>query len=509
MGLFRKSDRDAVNTASVVFSLLAVMLAFATLVVVATDDDDASGGTVATTGKTVGLAEFSIDPKTLEVDEGAELNVVNNGAAPHNLAITGQELQTKDLNNGESATLDLSSLEPGEYEMYCAISGHKEAGMRGTIAVGVPLSAASQESGSSGASDEELRASNDADDALQLEPVVAYVGQIQKIYDNFVEKAGQGDLANALDPTLYEPNTEYPLYEPEDVTTNPLLGPPILPFAMDGDTKVFDITAAVIDWQVDAKTTVRAWSYNGTVPAPTMVLNPGDKVRVNFTNNLPQSSAVHWHGLPGVPVAMDGVPFVTQPPVLPGEQFTYEFTVGNAPAVAMYHSHHHGEHQIPDGLFGAILVGDFTEQIQALTGKPKADARIPFILNDAGAIGLSFNGKSFPATAPVVARVGQWVQLEYYNEGLQIHPMHLHGPTQWVIAKDGIPIAEPYRVDTLNVAPGERFTVLVQGTEDLLNTQADAPYGPVGIWAFHCHILTHAERHDGMFGMVTTFLVTP
>ena len=54
---------------------------------------------------------------------------------------------------------------------------------------------------------------------------------------------------------------------------------------------------------------------------------------------------------------MDGVPDVTQPPVKPGETFAYEF-VAKGPAVGMYHSHHHAEHQVPDGLFGAFQVGD-------------------------------------------------------------------------------------------------------------------------------------------------------
>ena len=54
---------------------------------------------------------------------------------------------------------------------------------------------------------------------------------------------------------------------------------------------------------------------------------------------------------------MDGVPDVTQDPIKPGETFTYDF-VANGPAVGMYHSHHHAEHQVPDGLLGAFLVGD-------------------------------------------------------------------------------------------------------------------------------------------------------
>jgi FtsP/CotA-like multicopper oxidase with cupredoxin domain len=72
--------------------------------------------------------------------------------------------------------------------------------------------------------------------------------------------------------------------------------------------------------------------------------------------------------------------------------------------------------------------------------------------------------------------------------------MHLHGMPQLVIAKDGYPTPTPYEVDTLDIAPGERYTVLVHAT---------AP----GVWAWHCHILSHAEGDQGMFGMVTTFIV--
>ncbi len=89
---------------------------------------------------------------------------------------------------------------------------------------------------------------------------------------------------------------------------------------------------------------------------------------------------------------------------------------------------------------------------------------------------------------------GQLVRIRFMNEGLQIHPMHLHGLPQRVIAKDGHLLEHPYTADTVLVAPGERYDVLVR---------ADA----LGIWAFHCHVLTHAEGPDGMFGMVTAMVV--
>jgi manganese oxidase len=116
------------------------------------------------------------------------------------------------------------------------------------------------------------------------------------------------------------------------------------------------------------------------------------------------------------------------------------------------------------------------------------------ILNDAGNIGLSLNGKSFPGTEPIVVEQGDWIVLHYYNEGLQEHPMHLHQFPQLVFAKDGFPLDAPQWEDTVNVAPGERYSVLVQATDP-------------GVWVLHCHILTHAERDTGMFGMVTAVIV--
>ena len=102
---------------------------------------------------------------------------------------------------------------------------------------------------------------------------------------------------------------------------------------------------------------------------------------------------------------------------------------------------------------------------------------------------------SFPGTAGYEFNTGDWVAMHYYNEGLQIHPMRLHQFPQLVYAKDGIPLDQPYWADTVNVAPGERYSVLFQAARP-------------GVWVWHCHILNHAEREDGMFGMVTALVVS-
>jgi manganese oxidase len=186
-------------------------------------------------------------------------------------------------------------------------------------------------------------------------------------------------------------------------------------------------------------------------------------------------------------VEMDGVPYITQPPVKPGESFTYEFTVPNAGS-HMYHSHHNSATQVGLGLLGAFIV-----EPKNKAQEPKCDQDVVFILND-GAHGYTFNGKSFPGTQPIVAKLGQKVRIRYMNEGMMIHPMHLHGMHQTVIAKDGWPVPAPWKCDTLNIAPGERWDVIVNCTNP-------------GTWAFHCHILPHAESEHGMFGMVTALVV--
>lgn len=174
-------------------------------------------------------------------------------------------------------------------------------------------------------------------------------------------------------------------------------------------------------------------------------------------NELPEPTVVHWHGLP-VPNDMDGVAFLTQDPIKPGATFTYAFTA-TRPAVSWYHSHYDGTKQVTNGLFGAILIGQM---------KLPAGVRVSQVhnmeLQDSGNLGLTINGKSFPATQEVKAHLGDWIEVNYIDAGTMAHPMHLHGVDQLVIAEDGFPVPQPYLVNTVNVSPGQTFTVLVHAT---------------------------------------------
>jgi FtsP/CotA-like multicopper oxidase with cupredoxin domain len=98
-----------------------------------------------------------------------------------------------------------------------------------------------------------------------------------------------------------------------------------------------------------------------------------------------------------------------------------------------------------------------------------------------GTLGYNLNGKGFPSTLPIIAKKGQWVLIHMANDGGMLHPMHLHGFHFQVVGEDGFPLAAQnrYMADTLVIAPGSRFDILVK---------ADQP----GVWV-HCHILNHVR----------------
>ena len=319
----------------------------------------------------------------------------------------------------------------------CSVPGHSDAGMQGEVVVATAGASAEPSHGDHERTAEEMR---DVDAEV--------TGQFP------AETEGRGNV-------ILEPEVQ-----------------------ADG-TLQWELTASVIEWETEPGTVVEAYAYNGMVPGPQLRAEVGDRIRIILHNELPEPTTIHSHGLL-VPPEMDGVPVISQPAVMPGETFTYEYTLRNAGS-HMYHSHFMAETQVPMGLLGAFVVTDPNAD------EPDVDQDIAMILND-GPLGFTINGKGFPATEPIVAQQGDMIRIRYMNEGLQIHPMHLHGIPQMVIAKDGWTLPQPHFEDTVLVAPGERVDVLVDASE-------------IGTWAFHCHVLTHAESPDGMFGMVTALIV--
>jgi FtsP/CotA-like multicopper oxidase with cupredoxin domain/uncharacterized cupredoxin-like copper-binding protein len=421
------------------------------------------GGQVVAAGQTItaDLSEYKITLSADQVVPNSKIAITNAGTIAHNLGIEGTDVVTSKIPPGATGTLDLSSLEPGDYTLYCNIPGHASSGMRTALTISENASAAASDAAAMGMTAEEHAAMTAAEGESMDQKMISSIAAFP------AETTGKG---------------------------NQVLEPTILP---DG-TKHFELTAKIIDWEVTPGNTVKAWAYNDQVPGPRINLQVGDKVEVELTNQLPIGTDIHWHGI-NTPNDQDGVAPITQDLVKSGQSYTYHFTAVD-PAIGMYHAHAHGDQAIPNGLFGALYIGDVpmpagrTVSGIAIPADVKPVQDIPMVLNDAGVIGLTLNGKGFPATEPVVVNNGDWVKVTYFNEGLQSHPMHLHGFPQIVYAKDGMPLDEPYAADTILIGPGERYTVLFQATR-------------VGTWVWHCHILNHAESENGMFGMVTAVVV--
>ena len=264
---------------------------------------------------------------------------------------------------------------------------------------------------------------------------------------------------------------------------------PLEPHIEDG-VKVFDLEARVVQWEVEPGIRREAWAYNGIVPGPLLRVTEGDRVRIRLKNSLPESTSLHPHGqaLMG-DNKMDGVSYLTGPPSKPGETGITEFVAG-PPGTHMYHSHHDSTKQVALGLLGPLIVDP-----KDPTDWPKADKEFVMVLND-GPLGYTINGKSFPATAPLVVKKGQRVLVRWMHEGALSHPMHLHGSAMTVVARDGHLLPQPYLLDVLTVNPGERWDVLLDTSNP-------------GAWAWHCHVLPHAEGEKGLYGLTTVVIVEP
>ena len=116
----------------------------------------------------------------------------------------------------------------------------------------------------------------------------------------------------------------------------------------------------------------RVWAYNGRVPGPEIRLRRGQRLRVEVENRLGQETTVHWHGL-RIPNAMDGVPYVTQPPIPPGGRFVYDFEPPDA-GTFWYHPHMRSAEQQGRGLYGALIVEEYEP--------PRVDRDVTWVIDD-------------------------------------------------------------------------------------------------------------------------------
>ncbi|HYT08548.1 MAG TPA: multicopper oxidase domain-containing protein, partial [Rugosimonospora sp.] len=177
-----------------------------------------------------------------------------------------------------------------------------------------------------------------------------------------------------------------------------------LPHEMDGSVKVFGLIAEPVKREIAPFKTIDAWGYNGSCPGPTIQVQQGDRVRVIFENRLPESTSLHWHGLE-IPIGQDGVPYISQKPVAPGEKYVYEFTV-HQEGTFFYHAHSAMQEMM--GQIGFFVAHPEREY------KPRVDQDYGLILQEWAVLPsntvpntagmefnwLTFNGVSAPMTTP-------------------------------------------------------------------------------------------------------------
>ncbi len=102
------------------------------------------------------------------------------------------------------------------------------------------------------------------------------------------------------------------------------------------------------------KSGTETWAnaINGIVPGPVLNWREGDVVTINVTNNLPEMTGIHWHGII-LPNPMDGVPGLEFPGIMPGETFTYRFPVVQS---GTYWYHSHMGYQEQKGVYSALVI---------------------------------------------------------------------------------------------------------------------------------------------------------
>jgi FtsP/CotA-like multicopper oxidase with cupredoxin domain len=270
-----------------------------------------------------------------------------------------------------------------------------------------------------------------------------------------------------------------------------------------GELREFTLVAEPVKWEIQPGLVVDGWGYNGQIPGPTLRVTEGDLVRIHLVNHLPAPTTIHWHGI-DVPPGMDGVPGLSQYPVEPGEDFMYEFIATN-PGTRMYHSHTDTDGQMQLGMVGAFIIDprepdpvhydrEFTYILteKSLDFTPRvAMGEADILHRDAGngrggalqSDLFLMNERAATAIEPMTIAPGQRIRIRLINLGNLVHAMHLHGHSFRIVATDGNPVppGAQWLKDTVNIAPGERYDLAVEGTNP-------------GVWMFHCHINNHAAN---------------
>ncbi|MDC1357139.1 multicopper oxidase family protein [Pseudomonadota bacterium] len=238
----------------------------------------------------------------------------------------------------------------------------------------------------------------------------------------------------------------------------------------------YKLSAEKSNFNFDKNFTSNLWLYNHENPGPLLKANKGDILKVNFTNNLDEPTSIHWHGIKNIN-KMDGVPYLTQDPVQPGETFSYEFPV-NQSGTYWYHAHFESWKQVAKGLYGPLVVNDKTDDLieddiviladdWRLNKKYQIDKKSFGSLMDwshAGRVGnwLTMNGKKSPQYS---IKANSLARLRFINaSNARILKFGSSLKNNNIIAIDGVTV-KPMLVKDFTLAPGQRIDLLINSVD--------------------------------------------
>jgi FtsP/CotA-like multicopper oxidase with cupredoxin domain len=316
------------------------------------------------------------------------------------------------------------------------------------------------------------------------------------------------------------------------------------PTVVDG-AKEFRLYIEITRHELVPGMVIHTLAFNGQVPGPELRVKVGERVRVHFENRTELNHTIHWHGM-HVPWRMDGVPYVTQMPVMPGQTFVYEFEA-RPYGTHFYHCHWGTLLHMQSGMFGSLIVegpedpirkrfpyereytliysahdvnflrdelnsmlermkermilmrsGRFDKRrfalfdsVEELRDAVKDGYVPPYLVSRRAPSGLpnpnwfTVNGKSYPLTPALGIRKGETIRVRLINAGTEEHYLHLHGHDFWLVCDDGLPIPQPWQMNTLRLSPGKTFDIVIEGKNP-------------GIWTFHDHD-TRRVTNNGLY----------
>lgn len=308
-----------------------------------------------------------------------------------------------------------------------------------------------------------------------------------------------------------------------------------------GVVREFHLDVREVRWELAPGKVIKAMAYNGQIPGPELRLKERERTRIVLKNSLPEPTTIHWHGV-DVPNPMDGVPGITQKPVQPGETFIYEFEPSPS-GTRWYHTHFQEHRQLDLGLYAPLIIEPaepnpfpFDHEYTLVlddwatgTGRPLPSTRegtaggrggmggmmggmmrggmgrmMEEMMGRGGMMGggdehpydtMTINGKAYPATQPLKVQKGERVRLRLINASADhTHVIRLAGHRLKVTHTDGNPLMQAVEVDTVPIAPSERYDVQFVATRP-------------GAWFLYCAEPGHAgageqvlvvyEGHEG------------